>query len=194
MAQAFVQRVPLIDPYGSVGKVAGDTAAAARYWECRLTEASVDLVLDLAEAGLEFGKYFDGSLPEPTRLPVRWPVGIINGTQGIAVGYAAKLWPHNPTEVMNAAIKLIDNPDMTMKSLMKIIKGPDFPTGGELFGMDGVEEYLTTGSGTFTIRGRYTVEDLPRGRKRIIFYELAYQVSAESVISSIRKAQATGKR
>lgn len=193
MAQAFVQRVPLIDPYGSVGKVAGDTAAAARYWECRLNEASVDLVRDLDEGGLEFGKNFDGSLREPTRLPVRWPVGIINGTQGIAVGYAAKLWPHNPTEVMNAAIKLVENPQMTMKSLMKIIKGPDFPTGGELFGMDGVEEYLTTGSGTFTIRGRYTVEDLPRGRKRIIFYELPYQVSAESVIASIRKAQATGK-
>lgn len=193
MAQAFVQRVPLIDPYGSVGKVAGDTAAAARYWECRLNDASVDLVRDLDEGGLEFGKNFDGSLPEPTRLPVRWPVGIINGTQGIAVGYAAKLWPHNPTEVMNAAIKLVENPEMSTKQLMKIIKGPDFPTGGELFGMDGVEEYLTTGSGTFTIRGRYEVEQLPRGRNRIIFYELPYQVSAESVIASIRKAQATGK-
>lgn len=193
MAQGFVQRVPLIDPYGSVGKVAGDTAAAARYWECRLNEASVDLVKDLDEGGLEFGKNFDGSLREPTRLPVRWPVGIINGTQGIAVGYAAKLWPHNPTEVMNAAIKLIDNPQMTMKQLTKIIKGPDFPTGGELFGMDGVEEYLTTGSGTFTIRGRYEVEQLPRGRNRIIFYELPYQVSAESVILAIRKAQASGK-
>jgi len=193
MAQGFVQRVPLIDPYGSVGKVAGDTAAAARYWECRLNEASVDLVKDLDEGGLEFGKNFDGTLPEPTRLPVRWPVGIINGTQGIAVGYAAKLWPHNPTEVMNAAIKLVDNPQMTMKQLTKIIKGPDFPTGGELFGMDGVEEYLSTGSGTFTIRGRYEIEQLPRGRNRIIFYELPYQVSAESVIVSIRKAQASGK-
>ena len=192
MAQAFVQRVPLIEPYGSVGKVAGDTAAAARYWECRLNDASVDLVRDLDEGGLEFGKNFDGTLPEPTRLPVRWPVGIINGTQGIAVGYAAKLWPHNPTEVMNAAIKLVDNPQMTMKQLTKIIQGPDFPTGGELFGMDGVEEYLTTGSGTFTIRGRYNIEDLPRGRKRIVFYELPYQVSAESVIASIRKSQASG--
>lgn len=193
MAQGFVQRVPLIDPYGSVGKVAGDTAAAARYWECRLNEASVDLVKDLDEGGLEFGKNFDGSLKEPTRLPVRWPVGIINGTQGIAVGYAAKLWPHNPTEIMNAAIKLMENPQMTMKQLMKIVKGPDFPTGGELLGTDGVEEYLTTGSGTFTVRGRYEIEQLPRGRNRIIFYELPYQVSAESVIVAIRKAQATGK-
>lgn len=193
MSQAFVQRVPLIDPYGSVGKVAGDVAAAARYWECRLNDAAVDLVKDLDEGGLEFGKNFDGTLPEPTRLPVRWPVGIINGTQGIAVGYAAKLWPHNPTEVMNAAIKLVENPQMTMKELTKIIKGPDFPTGGELFGMDGVEEYLTTGSGTFTIRGRYNIESLPRGRNRITFYELPYQVSAESVMAAIRKAQATGK-
>lgn len=193
MAQAFVQRVPLIDPYGSVGKVAGDTAAAARYWECRLNEASMELLRDLDEGGLEVGKNFDGSLPEPTRLPVRWPVGIINGTQGIAVGYAAKLWPHNPTEVMNAAIKLVDNPDMSVKQLSKIIKGPDFPTGGELFGTDGVDEYLSTGTGTFTIRGRYEIEQLPRGRHKIIFYELPYQVSAESVIVAIRKAQATGK-
>jgi len=193
MAQGFVQRVPLIDPYGSVGKVAGDMAAAARYWECRLNDASMELLRDLDDGGLELGKNFDGSLPEPTRLPVRWPVGIINGTQGIAVGYAAKLWPHNPTEVMNAAIKLIDDPKMTMKQLMKIVKGPDFPTGGELFGMDGVDEYLSTGSGTFTIRGRYEIEQLPRGRNRIIFYELPYQVSAESVIASIRKSQASGK-
>lgn len=193
MAQGFVQRVPLIDPYGSVGKVAGDTAAAARYWECRLNEASMELLRDLDEGGLEVGKNFDGSLPEPTRLPVRWPVGIINGTQGIAVGYAAKLWPHNPTEVMNAAIKLVDNPDMSIKQLSKIIKGPDFPTGGELFGTDGVDEYLSTGTGTFTIRGRYEIEQLPRGRHKIIFYELPYQVSAESVIVAIRKAQATGK-
>lgn len=193
MAQAFIQRVPLIDPYGSVGKVAGDMAAAARYWECRLNDASMELVKDLDEGGIEIGKNFDGSLPEPTRLPVRWPVGIINGTQGIAVGYAAKLWPHNPTEVMNAAIKLIENPDMTMKQLTKIIKGPDFPTGGELLGMDGVEEYLSTGTGTFIIRGRYEVTQLPRGRNRISFYELPYQVSAESVILAIRKAQASGK-
>lgn len=193
MAQAFVQRVPLVDPYGSVGKVAGDTAAAARYWECRLNDASMELLKDLDEGGLEMGKNFDGSLPEPVRLPARWPVGIINGTQGIAVGYAAKLWPHNPTEIMNAAIKLIDNPGMTTKKLMKIVHGPDFPTGGELFGMDGVEEYLTTGSGTFTIRGRFTTEDLSRGRSRITFYELPYQVSAESVIAAVRKAQATGK-
>lgn len=193
MAQAFIQRVPLIDPYGSVGKVAGDMAAAARYWECRLNDASMELVRDLDEGGIEIGKNFDGSLPEPTRLPVRWPVGIINGTQGIAVGYAAKLWPHNPTEVMNAAIKLIENPNMTMKQLTKIIKGPDFPTGGELLGMDGVEEYLSTGSGTFIIRGRYEITQLPRGRNRITFYELPYQVSAESVIIAVRKAQATGK-
>lgn len=193
MAQGFIQRVPLVDPYGSVGKVSGDVAAAARYWECRLSEASVDLLKDLDEGGLEIGRNFDGSLPEPMRLPARWPVGIINGTQGIAVGYAAKLWPHNPTEVMNAAIKLVENPSMTTKQLMKIVKGPDFPTGGELFGTDGVEEYLSTGSGTFTIRGRYNIEQLPRGRNRIIFYELPYQVSAESVIAAIRKAQATGK-
>lgn len=193
MAQGFVQRVPLIEPYGSVGKVAGDVAAAARYWECRLSEASMELLKDIDEGGLEIGKNFDGTLPEPVRLPVRWPVGIVNGTQGIAVGYAAKLWPHNPTEVMNAAIKLVDNPQMTMKQLTKIILGPDFPTGGELFGMDGVEEYLSTGSGTFTIRGRYQIEQLPRGRNRIIFYELPYQVSAESVIAAIRKSQATGK-
>lgn len=193
MAQGFVQRVTLIDPEGSVGKVAGDVAAAARYWECRLTDAAMELVKEIPEGAVEMGKNFDGTLDEPSRLPARWPVSIINGSQGIAVGYAAKLWPHNPTEVMKAVLKKLDNPEMTTKQLMKIIPGPDFPTGGELIGTDGVADYLSTGSGTFTIRGRYTVEQLPRGRSKVIFHELPYQISADEVIESVRKAQAANR-
>lgn len=193
MAQTFVQRVPLIDPFGSVGKVFGDEPAAARYWECRLTPAAMEILKDIDEGGIEFSKNFDETLDEPKRLPTRWPVGVINGTQGIAVAYAAKIPPHNPDEIMQAAIELVDNPDMTTDELMKFIKGPDFPTGGEIFGIDKIKDYLETGVGTFTVRGRYNVESLPRGRSRITFYELPYEVSAESVIKTIKKVQQDGK-
>lgn len=193
MAQGFSLRVPLIDPYGSVGIVQGDTAAAARYWEARLSKEAMELVKEVSEGAVELGKNFDGELDEPAVLPIRWPVGVINGTQGIAVGYASNMLSHNPDEVMNACRKLLANPDMKVKQLLKIVLGPDLPTGGELFGIDGVQEYFETGSGKFTVRGRYEVENLPRGKKRIIFFELPYQVAATDVIQKIHAMQSTGK-
>lgn len=189
MGQNFNLRVPLIDPYGSVGYYTGERAAAARYWEARLTKAAVELLKELDDKALPMGKNYDGSLDEPAILPARWPAVLINGTEGIAVGYASKIFPHNPTEVMNAAIELVKNPDLTMDELLKIMPGPDFPTGGELIGLDTIGDVYEAGSGSFTLRGRYEVRPLTRGRTNIIFYELPYQVSADMVIKEIKKVQ-----
>jgi DNA gyrase subunit A len=193
MAQKFSLRVPLIDPYGSVGIVTGDTPAAARYWEARLTKAALELVKETSEGAIEIGKNFDGKLDEPITLPVRWPVDIINGTSGIAVGFASNMFSHNPDEVMDALRKILKNPDLNISQLLRIMPGPDLPTGGELFETDGIKEYYETGSGRFTIRGRYNIENLARGKVKITFFELPYQISAEQVMSKIRDLQQLGK-
>lgn len=193
MAQWFSLRVPLIDAFGSVGFTTGDAPAAARYWESRLTPAAIELLKEIKDGGVTLGKNFDGELDEPGILPVRWPVSIINGTEGIAVGYASKMFAHNPDEVMEAARAVLKNPNIKLERLMKILPGPDLPTGGELIGIDGVKDYFESGSGTFIVRGRYNVETLTRGKMRIIFYELPYQVSAEQVMTKINQLQASGK-
>ena len=192
MAQAFALRVTLVDPAGSVGIVTGDVAAASRYWEARMTKAAYELVKEVAEGAVELGVNYDGKLDEPHVLPVRWPVAIINGTSGIAIGFASNMFAHNPDEVMEACRRLLKNPEMNIKQLMKIMPGPDLPTGGELLSIEGVKDYYETGSGGFIIRGRYTVEDMTRGKKKIIFYELPYNVSAEDVMSKIRDIQSSG--
>lgn len=192
MAQKFSMRVPLIDYMGSVGFVTGDSPASERYWEARLTPAAVELVKESKHKGAMLTKNFDGTLDEPFELPVRWPVDVINGSEGIAVGFASNMPPHNPTEVMDAALAYIKKPDMTIKQLMTYMRGPDFPTGGELVGVDGVQEYYETGRGRFTVRGSYRLEDMSRGRKRIIFYELPYQISAEQIRVAISKSQNSG--
>lgn len=192
MAQDFSMRVPLIDYMGSVGFVTGDAPASERYWEARLTKAAVELVRETKEGGVDFGKNFDGKVDEPMELPSRWPADIINGSEGIAVGFAANMVPHNPTEVMNAAKAYLKNPEITVKQLMRHMKGPDFPTGGELIGIEGIKDYYETGKGRFNIRGRYRIEDMSRGRKRVIFYELPFQVSAESIRADINRIQNNG--
>lgn len=193
MAQNFSLRVPLIEPYGSVGFQSGDTPAAARYWESRLTKAAMELLNEVPDGAVPMGKSFDGDRDEPSLLPVRWPVNVINGTQGIAVGYASSMFSHNPDEIMTAARKLLRNPDMTVDQLLKIVPGPDLPTGGELLEVDGVRSYYETGNGRFTIRSRYTVENMTRGKVKITFFELPYQISAENVISKVRLIQSSGK-
>ena len=193
MAQEFMLRVPLIDAYGQVGKIAGDTPAEARYWECRLTPASIELLKEIKDGAVTMGSNFDGTLEEPERLPSRWPVSIINGTSGIATGYASKMHPHNPTEVMKACIAVARNPELTVDELMEIMPGPDFPSGGEIRGTDEVRSYYETGVGTFTLTGRHTVEELSQGRHRINFFELPYQISPESIIEKVRSLQDAGK-
>lgn len=189
MAQKFSLRVPLIDPYGSVGYFAGDRAAAARYWSARLTAPAMELLDELKDNALPLSLNYDESKDEPVVLPVRWPAVLVNGTEGIAVGFASKSFPHNPTEVMDAAIELVKNPELTIDELMKIMPGPDFPTGGELVGADVLRDCYLEGRGSFIVRGRYNVSQLSRGRSRITFYELPYQVPASSIIKEVRKLQ-----
>lgn len=189
MAQTFAMRVPLIDKSGSVGFVTGDTPAAPRYWEARLTKQSMELIKEVKEGSVELGTNFDGSEAEPKLLPVRWPNDIVNGTKGLAVGFSSNIPSHNPDEVMKAAIAMLKNPEITIDEILKIMPGPDFPTGGEILEVDGIRDYYTTGSGRFTIRARYNVEHLTRGRVRIVFYELPYGVSAENVMTKISTLQ-----
>lgn len=193
LAQGFKMRVPLIDAAGSIGKVTGDRASAARYWDCRLSKAAMELLKELPMGAMPIAKNYDGELDEARLLPIRWPSNIINGTEGIAVAYASKMFSHNPDETMKAALAVLKNNDISIDEILKIMPGPDLPTGGELLEVDGVREYYETGKGGFTIRGRYNIEHLSRGRVRIIFYELPFQVAPEKVIAAIGAAQATGK-
>lgn len=192
LGQTFAMRVPLIEVIGSVGSETGDSPAAARYWEASLSKAGELLVEDVDNKSVPMTRNYTDKLDEPVKLPIKWPVGIINGTSGIATGFASEIYPHNPTEVMNACIATLKGKVNSVKSLMKYMPGPDFPTGGELVGVDAVEEYYTNGSGTFTVRGKYKVEEESRGRTRLIFYELPFQVSAEQVRAAIDKAQDKG--
>lgn len=187
MGQDFSLRVPLVDPSGSVGYFPGDAPAAPRYWEARLTPAAVELVKEVDYDALPMGRNFDDTKDEPTILPVRWPSVLINGTEGIAVGYASTIFPHNPTEVMSAIIEFVKNPELTIDEVMKIMPGPDFPTGGEILQSENLKECYESGRGSVVLRSRYTVEPLPRGRHRIVLTELPYQVAARQIVGEIRK-------
>lgn len=187
MGQTFSLRVPLVDVQGSVGFTTGDDPAAPRYWEGRPTKAAMELTRELKEGAIEMGLNYDGKFPEPAMLPIKWPNGLINGSQGIAVGYSSIIVPHNPTEVMDAVIALVKNPDLTVEEIMKIMPGPDMPTGGILTGYEGVKEYFETGRGTFAIRGKYKIVPGARGTHQVIFSEAPYQVSAEQIVSAVAK-------
>ena len=194
MAQNFSLRVPLIEPSGTVGFVTGDKPAAPRYWEARLTKAAMELLQESKEGAVELVPNFDGTKVEPVLLPVRWPNDIINGTQGLAVGFASKIPSHNPTEVMEACIALLHNPELTVDELLKIMPGPDFPTGGEILEIDGIKNYYETGNGRFIIRARYKIEHLTRGRVKIIFHELPYGVSAEQVMTKVSELRTSQEK
>lgn len=185
MGQTFSLRVPLVDVHGSVGFTTGDDPAAPRYWEGRPTRAAMELLAELKEGAVEIGLNYDGKYAEPSILPIKWPTGLINGSQGIAVGYSSYIPPHNPTEVMDAAIALVKNPNLSIERIMKIIPGPDMPTGGILVGTEGVKDYYETGKGTFAVRGRYEIVPGARGTNQIIFSEAPYQVSPEQIVESV---------
>lgn len=185
MGQTFSLRVPLVDVHGSVGFTTGDDPAAPRYWEGRPTTAAMELLKELKEGAVEIGLNYDGEYEEPSILPIKWPTGLINGSQGIAVGYSSYIPPHNPTEVMDAIIALVKNPDLSLERIMKIVPGPDMPTGGILVGSEGVKDYYETGKGTFAVRGRYEIVPGARGTNQIIFSEAPYQVSAEQIVDSV---------
>lgn len=185
MAQEFSMRVPLIDGQGNFGSVDGDPPAAYRYTEARLERVSDMMLKDIDKETVDIVENFDGTRKEPTVLPAAFPNLLVNGSSGIAVGMATNIPPHNMTEVINATIALIENPDLTLADLMKYVKGPDFPTRGIIMGSEGIKKAYKTGRGSITIRSKIDIESGSRGKDNIIVTEIPYQVNKANLISRI---------
>ena len=190
MAQEWSTRYPLVDGHGNFGSVDGDGAAAMRYTEARLSKISMELLADINKNTVDFVPNFDETEKEPTVLPSRYPNLLVNGTQGIAVGMATNIPPHNLREVIQAVVKMIDNKvledrDTNIEELLPIVKGPDFPTGGIILGTRGVEEAYRTGRGKIRVRGVTSIESMPNGKSRIIVSELPYMVNKARLIEKI---------
>lgn len=185
LAQPFTMRYPLVDGHGNFGSVDGDPAAASRYTEARLTSISEELLADLDKETVDWGLNFDDTLKEPLVLPSRVPNLLVNGSSGIAVGMATNIPPHNMGEVVDAAVALIDKPEMTPEDLMHHIKGPDFPTGALIIGTDAIKSLYTTGRGIMTMRAKTRIEKEKSGKQAIIVDELPYQVNKARLIESI---------
>ncbi len=185
MGQDFSMRHLLIDPQGNFGTI-DDPPGAARYTECRLSKLSTHLLEGIREDTVDFVDNYSGELQQPAVLPARFPNLLVNGSQGIAVGMATNIPPHNLNEVVEACLYAIDNPDATTEELMQFVKGPDFPTGGYLVGTAGIKDALSTGRGSVKIRGVCDVQEIRKGRTAIIATELPYQVSIERIISKIK--------
>ena len=185
MAQSFSLRYPLVDGQGNFGSVDGDSPAAMRYTEARLSKISGDLLADLEKNTVDFVDNFDGSLKEPSVLPAKFPNLLVNGSDGIAVGMATKMPPHNLTEVCDSIIHMIDNPEAEVYDLMQFVKGPDFPTGGTIYGINGIISAYTTGRGKIKVRANTHFEELSNGKSSIIIDELPYQVNKASLVEAI---------
>ena len=184
MAQPFSMRVPLVDGQGNFGSVDGDGAAAMRYTEARLTKYAEDNLKDIDKDTVNFIPTYDDSSVEPSVLPTRVPNLLINGSEGIAVGMATKIPPHNPKEVIEALIYLVDNPNASIEELMQFIQGPDFPTGGTIFGRKGILDAYSTGRGRIKLRAKHHIET--KGKKELIVIdELPYQVNKAKLIEQI---------
>lgn len=194
LAQDFATRLTPIDVQGTIGVEFGDKETADRYYEIKLSRAGELLVEDSKYNVSTMIPNYTNELEIPVQLPTRWPFNIINGGQGMAIGYATKMSPHNPTEVMNAVIERVKGNLKTTKKLMSIMKGPDLPTGAKVLGTDGIKEYYETGKGSFIIRATYYVEDLSRGRHIIHFTEIPYQVSPTKIIEEINSLKAKAKK
>ena len=185
MAQEFSMRYELIDGQGNFGSIDGDNAAAMRYTESRMTRLSSEILKDLEKETVSWALNFDETLKEPTVLPSGVPTLLINGSEGIAVGMATKIPPHNLTEVINGLIALIDNDKITVEGLMQHISGPDFPTSGLIMGIDGLESAYSTGRGKIKMRARAHVETLKSGKNSIVITEIPYQVNKATLMEKI---------
>ncbi len=184
MAQPWSLRYPLVDGQGNFGSVDGDSPAAMRYTEARLRKIAEEMLDDLEKETVDFRPNFDDSLQEPTVMPTKIPNLLINGASGIAVGMATNMAPHNLTEVVDGTIAYIENPDITPEELLNYIKAPDFPTGGIIYGYEGVRDALLTGRGRVVIRGKAEIEE-ENGREQIIVTEIPYQVNKAEMIKKI---------
>ena len=185
MAQDFSLRYQLVKGQGNFGSIDGDRAAAMRYTEARMTRLSGEMLHDLNKDTVDFVPNFDNTLKEPEVLPSTVPTLLINGSEGIAVGMATKIPPHNLTEIVSATIALIENPEMTVSELMAYIKGPDFPTAALIQGIDGIKQAYETGRGKILMRARAVVETNKQGRSSIIINEIPYQVNKANLIQAI---------
>lgn len=182
MAQDWSLRYPLVDGQGNFGSIDGDSPAAMRYTEVRLRKLAEELLADIDKDTVDFKLNFDDTLEEPTVLPAKIPNLLINGTSGIAVGMATNIPPHNLTEIINGCIAYIDDKEITIEDLMKHIKAPDFPTGGIIYGYEGVREAYETGRGRLVMRGESTFETDEKGREAIVFTSIPYQVNKAEMI------------
>ncbi len=182
MAQHWSLRYPLVDGQGNYGSVDGDSPAAMRYTEARLKKIAEEMLNDIEKDTVDFRPNFDDSLEEPTVLPTRIPNLLINGASGIAVGMATNMPPHNLTEILNATMAYIDNREIDIAGLMQFVKAPDFPTGGIIYGYEGVKDAFETGRGRIVMRAKTTMETTDAGRERIIVNEIPYQVNKAEMI------------
>ncbi len=185
MAQDFSTRYPLVDGHGNFGSVDGDGAAAMRYTEARMSPFSLQMVRDIEKDTVDFTDNFDGEEKEPVVLPSRVPNLLINGSNGIAVGMATSIPPHNLSDTIDACIKRIDEPNCSTDDLIKIIKAPDFPTGASILGRDAAREAYETGTGKITVRSKSEIEETARGRMRIVITEIPFQVNKARLIESM---------
>src|SRR4051812_35279018 len=185
MAQDFNLRYPLVDGQGNFGSVDGDPAAAYRYTECRMTAIAEELLADIDKDAVDFVPNFDEVTVEPVVLPTKIPNLLINGSNGIAVGMATNIPPHNLTEIVDATITLIENPATTLPEILKIVKGPDFPTAGYIYGKSGIAEAYKHGRGKFMMRAKAAIETFQKDRQAIIITEIPYQVNKATLIKRI---------
>ncbi len=185
MVQDFSLRYPLVDGQGNFGSVDGDSPAAMRYTEARLARIAEEMLRDLDKNTVDFVPNFDDSLQEPTVMPSYLPNLLVNGSSGIAVGMATNIPPHNLSEIIDGLIQLIKNPDVTVEKLMKHVIAPDFPTGGIIYGYEGVKEAFKTGRGRLVIRAKANIETLKNGRENIVITELPYQVNKANLIEKM---------
>jgi len=185
MAQTFSLRVPLIDGQGNFGSVDGDMPAAMRYTEVRMKKVTLSLLDDLDKDTVDFRENYDNSETEPSVLPARFPNILVNGAGGIAVGMATNIPPHNLEEVINAALAVLENPDISIDDLIEIMPGPDFPTGGIILGRAGIRSAYETGRGSVLMRGRVEIEEIRKEREALIITEIPYQVNKATMIEKI---------
>ena len=185
MAQPFSMRLPLVDGQGNFGSIDGDSAAAMRYTEVRLEKVAQALTDDLDKDTVDFNPNYDGSEREPSVLPARFPNLLVNGSGGIAVGMATNIPSHNLGEVVDATIRLMDNPDIDIEELMEVIPGPDFPTGAMILGRSGIRQAFMTGRGSVIMRSRVSIEQIRKDREALIVTEIPYQVNKSVMVEKI---------
>ncbi|MBR5885383.1 MAG: DNA gyrase subunit A [Alistipes sp.] len=193
MAQDWAMRYPLVDGQGNFGSMDGDSPAAMRYTEARLQKISAEVMADIDKQTVDWTPNFDGEELEPTVLPTKIPLLLVNGASGIAVGMATNMAPHNLGEVIDACCAYIDNPECQCEDLLHFVKGPDFPTGGILYGYAGIKEALLTGRGRVVIRAKYEIETTKNNRQQIVFTEMPYMVRKDELCDTIGKLIKDGK-